>query len=66
MEVTPTESVAVTTAEEMSLQETVNADPKEASETPEPEANKESIDKTLSEVMTPGTKWTVLRTWTVT
>ena len=74
MEVTPTESAAVPTAEEMSLQEAVNADPKEASETPEPEANKEAIDKALSEeelaneslVMMPGTKWIVLRTWTVT
>jgi hypothetical protein len=50
MEVTPTESAAVKpTAKEMSLREAVNADPKEASETPEPEANKEAIEKALSE-----------------
>ena len=50
MEVTPTESAAVkATAEEMSLQETVNVDTKEANETPETEAHKEVIKKALSE-----------------
>ena len=39
MEVTQAELAAAPTAEEMSLQESVNADPKEASMTPEPEAN---------------------------
>ena len=49
MEITQAEPAAAPTAEEMSLQESVIADPKEASMTPEPEANIEAVDKPLSE-----------------
>ena len=50
MEVTPTESAAVkTTAEELSLQETVKVDTKEAIDTSEKDASKEVVDTATSE-----------------
>ena len=50
MEVTPTEEAAVkVTAEELSLQETVEVDTKEAIDTSEKDASKEGVDKALSE-----------------
>ena len=50
MEVTPTEVAAVkATAEELSLQETVEVDTKEAIDTSEKDASKEVDDKALSE-----------------
>ena len=48
MEITQAEPAAAPTAEETSLQESVTADPKEASMTPEPEANIKAVDKPLT------------------
>ena len=48
MDTNQVEPAAEQTAEEMSLQESVPADPKEASMTPEPEANIEAVDKPLT------------------